>query len=54
MNANLELVGLMQQERERYIRSNRLARLASCMRACCSASRLDRLVRALRRSPAAC
>jgi hypothetical protein len=54
MNANLELVSLMQQERERYIRGDRVARLAACMRACCSTSRLDRLARALRRTAAAC
>ena len=54
MNTNLELVNLIQLERERYIRDGRLARLAACMRACCSTSRLDRISRALRRTPATC
>jgi hypothetical protein len=52
MNGTIELVALIQQERERYIREDRLARLASAVRACCSPSRLDRLVKTLRRTPA--
>jgi hypothetical protein len=49
-----ELVSLIQQERERSIARDRLARLAACVRACCDPSFAGRVARALRRSPAAC
>ena len=49
-----ELVALIQQERERSIAKARLARLASCVRACCDPSFVGRIARALRRSPDAC
>ena len=49
-----ELVALIQQERERTIAQDRLARLAACVRACCDPSLLDRVARTLRRSPAGC
>lgn len=52
MTANFELVALIQQEREQYIRGDHLARLAAAVRACCSPSRLERIVRAIRRTPA--
>ena len=48
-----ELVTLIQQERERSLARDRLARLAACVRACCDPSFASRVVRALRRSPAA-
>jgi hypothetical protein len=54
MNATPELVALVQRERESRIREDHLARLAACGRACCNPSRLDRLARALRGTPAAC
>jgi hypothetical protein len=49
-----ELVAHIQRDRERLIRQDRLARLAACVRACCSPSLVDRLARALRVAPAAC
>jgi hypothetical protein len=49
-----ELVTLIQQERERSIARDRLARLAACVRACCDPSLVGRVARAFRRSPAAC
>jgi hypothetical protein len=49
-----ELVALIQQERERSIARDRLARLAACVRACCAPSLVGRVVRTVRRSPAAC
>jgi len=54
MHTSPELVALIQQERERSIAHERLARVAACVRACCDPSLLDRVSRALRRSPAAC
>ena len=54
MHASPELVTLIQQERERFIEHDRLARVAACVRACCDPSLASRLIRALRRSPAAC
>jgi hypothetical protein len=48
-----ELVALIQQERERSIAHDRLARLAACVRACCDPSIVQRIARAFRRSPAA-
>ena len=54
MIASPELVALIQQERERSIAQDRLARLAACVRACCDPSLVARVARALRRSPAAC
>ena len=49
-----ELVALIQQDRERSIARMRIARLAAHVRACCDPSLVGRLVRAVRRSPAAC
>ena len=49
-----ELVALIQQERERSIAHDRLARLAACVRACCDPSIVERFARAFRRAPAAC
>ncbi len=54
MIASPELVALIQQERERSIDRDRLARLAACVRACCDPSLAGRVARALRRSPATC
>ena len=49
-----ELVALIQQERERSIAHDRLARLAARVRACCDPSLVGRVLRAVRRAPAAC
>jgi hypothetical protein len=49
-----ELVALVQRDREREIRQDSLARFASCVRACCNPSLIDRLARALRGTPADC
>ena len=49
-----ELVAMIQQERERSIAHDRLARLAARVRACCDPSLVGRVMRAVRRSPAAC
>ena len=49
-----ELVALIQQERERSIAHDRLARIAACVRACCDPSLAARVARAFRRAPAAC
>jgi hypothetical protein len=49
-----ELVALIQQERERSIARDRLARICACVRACCDPSLASRVARVLRRSPAAC
>ena len=38
-----ELVALIQQERERSIAHDRLARLAACVRACCDPSLVGRV-----------
>ena len=53
MNPNLELVELIQRDRERHVERARLARQAACYRACCEPTRMDRLVRALRGPSAA-
>lgn len=52
MNGNIELVTLMQAERQRYIQEERLARLVAAIKECCSPTRIERLVRAVRRTPA--
>jgi len=52
MTTTLELVTTVQQDRERYIRADRLSRLAAQARACCSPSTISRLVRALRATAA--
>jgi hypothetical protein len=52
VNGNIELVKLIQEERQRYIHDDRLARLAAAVRACCSPTRLERIAHALRRTPA--
>ncbi len=49
MNATPELVALVQREREHRIREDHLARLVARVRACCSPSRLDRIVDSLER-----
>jgi hypothetical protein len=54
MNPTPELVSAIQQDRERHIASDRLARIAACARACCSRSTMERLARSLRPSPASC
>jgi hypothetical protein len=50
LHATPELVTLLQQERERHIDRDHLARVAACHRACCSTptSLADRVVRRLR------
>ena len=52
MTATIELVAAIQQERQRYIHADRLARLAAAVRACCSPARIERIARAIRRTPA--
>jgi hypothetical protein len=54
MNASPELVALIQRDRERLIEHDRLARVAACVRACCSPSFIDRLARALRPAQTSC
>ncbi len=49
-----EYVALVQREREEHIREDRLARIASCVRAICNPSLFDRIARAVRRAPATC
>ena len=53
MNATTELVATIERARERAIRKDRLARLASAARACCNPSTFTRLARVLRGSTAA-
>ena len=54
MHATPELVALIQREREQRIRHDHLARIAACVPECCEPSRIHRLARALRGTPAAC
>jgi hypothetical protein len=55
MITTFEYVALIQRERERTFESDRLARLAASVRACCEPSLFERLARALRgASPAEC
>jgi hypothetical protein len=54
MTTTPELVALAERERERHIEHDRLGRVAACARACCNPTRLDRLARVLRGTPAAC
>jgi hypothetical protein len=54
VNASPELVALIQRDRERQIKQDRLARIAACVKACCSPSVVDRLARALRLAPTSC
>jgi len=49
-----ELLRLLQSEREAQIRHDHLVRIASCARACCSPTLLDRIGRALSGNPATC
>ncbi|HEX5826328.1 MAG TPA: hypothetical protein VFY23_02325 [Candidatus Limnocylindrales bacterium] len=49
-----ELTAMIQQERERDIDRDRLARIAACARACCNDSLGARLSRALRLTPSGC
>jgi hypothetical protein len=53
MNATTELVASIEQDRERAIRRDRLARLAAAAKACCNPGAFTRLARALRGTPAA-
>jgi hypothetical protein len=54
MNTTPELVRLIQSERDAHIRSDRLARIAACARACCNRTLADRIARALGGNPATC
>jgi hypothetical protein len=56
MIQNLDLVRLIQVERSREIEQAGRARLAACVRACCSAPVrvFGRIARALRPTPQAC
>jgi hypothetical protein len=47
---SIEIAKLIQEERRQYIQADRLAHLAAAVRACCSPSRLERIVRAIRRT----
>jgi hypothetical protein len=49
-----EYVALVQRERDSTIRSDRLARVAACVRASCEPSLFDRVARVIRGTPAAC
>jgi hypothetical protein len=49
-----ELAVLEQRDRERDLSAARLARLASCHRACCNPTRLDRLALAIGLTPSGC
>ena len=54
MNVSPELVALVQREREDRIREDHLVRLATCARACCNPTLIDRVARVLRGTPATC
>ena len=54
MNANLDILAAIQQDRERSIARDRLARLAAQARECCRPSTIGRLVRTLRRTAVSC
>ncbi len=54
MYATPEYVALIQREREEHVEMSRLARIASCVRAACHPSLLDRVARILRTTPASC
>jgi hypothetical protein len=59
MTTSPELVAVIQEERARQVRHDRLARIAAAARDCCSTSSLERLARAVRRTivrraPASC
>lgn len=52
-----ELVTLLLRERDREVERHRMARIAACVRACCSPSlvaRVTRALRVLRTQPTAC
>jgi len=49
-----DLVALIQRERERDLEHDRMARIAACARACCAASLIDRVARAMRLAPSGC
>lgn len=49
-----ELLTAIQLDRERWIRSRSLVRLANLVRSCCHVGLRDRLARSLRPQPAAC
>jgi hypothetical protein len=48
MNATIDMIAAIQQDRERSIGRDRLARLAAQARDCCRPSTIRRLVRTLR------
>lgn len=54
MNPTPEYVALVQREREIHLAQARLARVATCVRACCNPTLTDRLARALRLPAATC
>ena len=53
MQFMLEYISLIQQDRERDLERRRVARLVACVQACCSPSRIQRFLGAVRRQPAA-
>ena len=54
MNSTPELVALIQRERLQSAERGRLARVAACMKSCCSTAPLHRLMLALRLTPSTC
>lgn len=52
MNTSIDILAAIQQDRERSIGQDRLARLAALARDCCRPSTISRLVRTLRRAAA--
>ncbi len=52
MDANIDLITAIRQERERSIRADRLATMAARIRNCCRPSTTRRLVRTLRQAAA--
>ncbi len=54
MNTTPELVTAVMRERDRTIERNRLARVASCLRACTDPTLIQRVARVFRGSPATC
>jgi hypothetical protein len=54
MHPTPELVTLLLLERDREVERARLARIAACVRACCSPSLARRLASMIGLAPAAC
>jgi len=54
MHPTPELVAAVLRDRERDVERARLARIADCVRTCCSPSTLTRVLRALRPQPETC